>query len=227
MQNPNRKYAIYPILHSRIMQEECIDTYTDAGFGGVVGNISYQKDFDTCEQIWLKTAEVMRKYINKGMHLWIYDEDGYPSGSAGGYLTEKYPEYIAKGLFCYQYWHLIKGPIVFRSDIPDDTLWKAALVSKDKENIVDVTQYLNENNVLYIEVPAGEYQLYIFTIRRLFDGTHNSESHATPRNYINLTNKQATEKFIEMTHEHYKKYLSDEFGKGIVATFTDEPSLIA
>lgn len=227
LKNPERRYGIFKIIHGNVLNDEMIDEIDSCGFAGIVGNIDYQIGFNDNEELWKKTAGNMRKYIDRGMHAWIYDEDRYPSGTASGYVTEHYPEFIAQCLYCYKFWRPVTGPAVFRSDIPDTTLWRAALLSADGENLIDVTDSLNENNVLYIDVPEGDYTLFILTKRRLFDRVHCSESFAPPRNYINITNKKATEKFIEVTHEHYKKYLSDEFGKGILATFTDEPSLLS
>ena len=227
MENPNRRYGVYPIIHHRVLSEGVVEQMDDCGFAGVVANIEYRRHFDTEDTVWLETEKKIREYIKRGMHVWLYDEDGYPSGVASGYLTEKYPEHIAKGLYCYEYWRTLKGPRPYRSDVPADKLWRAVLVSVDGEKIVDVTDGLNENNVLYFDIPEGEYYFIMMSIRRLFDRVHPSESWSTPRNYINLFDRKATERFIEMTHERYKKFLSDEFGRGILATFTDEPSLIA
>ncbi len=227
--NPARKYAIYPIVHGRVKNKSLIETYDRRWFAGVVGNIDYSSpDFVHNESVWLDAADGIREYIDRGMKVWIYDEKGYPSGTAGGYVTETNPSYVAKGLYCYDYWKKITGPIIFRSDVPGDELWRAVLipVTGDRDPI-DVTNCLNENNVLYIDVPEGTFYLFMMSKRRLFDGTHASESYSEPRNYISLSDKAATEAFVKHTHEQYKKYLSDEFGKGIIAMFTDEPSLIS
>ncbi len=227
MDNPDRKYGVYPIIHHNILDNEQIEKNDEDGFAGVVANIEYRRGFDVDDTVWKETAENIRKYIEKGMHIWLYDEDGYPSGVASGYLTEKYPEHIVKGLYCYEYWRTLTGPQPFRSNIPGDKLWKAVLVSVDGDKVIDITHTLNENDVLYFDIPEGEYYFIMMSIRRLFDGAHPSESWSTPRNYVNLFDEKATERFIEMTHEKYKQFLGDEFGKGILATFTDEPSLVA
>lgn len=223
LKNPERRYGIFKIIHGKVLNDEMIDEIDSCGFAGIVGNIDYQPDFNDNEELWKKTAENMRKYIDRGMHTWIYDEDGYPSGTASGYLTEHYPEFAAQCLYCYQFWKPVIGPTLMRSDIPGTALWRAALLSADGERLIDVTDSLNENKVLYINVPEGEYTLFILTKYSFFDRVLCSDS----RNYINLTNKKATEKFLEVTHEHYKKYLSDEFGNGILASFTDEPALLS
>ncbi|MBE7035222.1 MAG: hypothetical protein E7402_03740 [Ruminococcaceae bacterium] len=225
---PDRRYAIYPILHGNSFEKETIETLDRRGFAGVVGNVPYTKDFPNDQPAWDKAINGFREYIDKGMHAWIYDEDGYPSGSARGHVTETHPEFIAQGLYCYKYWRVLIGPRSYRSDIPDAKLYRAVLVPADgKGDPVDITSSLNENNVLYFDIPEGKYYLFIMSIRRLFDGTHATQSWSEPRNYISLSDKEATKAFIQCTHENYKKRLSDEFGKGILAMFTDEPSLIA
>ena len=226
LENPQRKYGIYPIIHHRVLNKELVDENNTNGFAGVVANIEYRQGFDDNDEVWQETADIIRQYIDKGMYVWLYDEDGYPSGVASGYLTEKYPEHIAKGLYCYSSWRPLEGPRKFRSEVPDEKLWRAALVSADGNEVIDITDKLNKNNVLYFDIPEGKYYFIMMSVRRLFDGLHNSESWATPRNYINLFDKKAVGRFIEMTHEKYKKFVGDQFGNGIIATFTDEPSLM-
>ncbi|MGM9624746.1 MAG: hypothetical protein ACI3XM_03460, partial [Eubacteriales bacterium] len=158
-----------------------------------MGNIPYTRDFPDDRSAWENTARGMREYIRRGMHTWIYDENGYPSGTAGGYVTEHHPEMIAKGLYCYDYWRKIYGPSVYRADIPGDRLWKAVLLpAEGGGDPIDVTDALNENGVLYIDVPKGSYYLFMMSIRRLFDGTHATESYSEPRNYISLADRNAT-----------------------------------
>lgn len=227
MDSPNRKYALYPIVHERICDTALAERNYKLGFGGAVGNIKYEHGFQDSEKCWKTAENGFRKYKELGMYTWIYDEDGYPSGSAGGYLAEDYPQFTATGLYCYIFPRILKGPMAYRSSIPDGVLHCAVLLSADGKNTVDITGKLNENNVLYFDLPEGEWKLNIFMKRHLYDGSHNSLSYASPRDYINLTDGDAVDKFIEYTHENYKKYLSDEFGKSIVATFTDEPSLVS
>lgn len=224
---PDMKYAVYPIIHDKTEDMSCVDYYERCGFAGIVGNVNYTRKFPNDTEKWQGFEKGIRSYIDKGLHTWIYDEKGYPSGSAGGYVTESHPEFVAKGIYCYNYWNILNGPCQYRADIPLGDFWKAFLVPINGGEEIDITDTINENNVLYFDVPEGKFYLFIMCIRRLFDGTHASESFSEPRNYISLSDKKAVDAFIECTHEKYKERLSDEFGKGIVAMFTDEPSLIS
>lgn len=228
--NPDRRYAIYPIVHGGIASGRLnAEHYEKTGFAGIVGNVPYGRGFPDDREEWTKTEKGFRDFAARGMHTWIYDEKGYPSGTAGATVTERYPETIAQGLYCYDYWKTISGPGFYRADTPDAKLWKALLLPTDSGEAVDITYFQHENGTLYIDVPAGDYYLFMMSIRRLFDGTHATESYSEPRNYISLSDKDAAQKFIAFTHEKYAEILGDEFGPGksIVAFFTDEPSLIS
>lgn len=227
-QTPDRRYAIYPIYHSGILHgAENADEMLDYGYAGVVGNLPYTEDFPHDEQAWEAAEGAYRKLIQKGMHTWIYDENGYPSGSAGGAVLDENPEYIAEGLYCYEYWKTLTGPIRYRADVPGDRLYRALLLPLDGGDPVDVTDSRNSLGTLHMNVPEGSYHLFMMSSRRLFDGTHAAESYSEPRNYICLSDREATESFLRITYEGYAKRLQDEFGKGILAFFTDEPSLIS
>lgn len=57
-----------------------------------------------------------------------------------------------------------------------------------------------------------------FSIKSIFDDGKNAP-------VPDLLNSEVTQKFIELTHEQYKTYLSEYFGKTILFTFTDEPAV--
>ena len=237
--DPDRRYGVFQIIHGGAEDPARAEFYDRRGFAGIVGNIAYNRRFPEDRDGWKRTEAGFREYIRRGMRTWIYDEKGYPSGTAGGYVPETHPEFVAKGLYCYDYWRVIGGPSEYRADVPGDKLWKAVLIplggadtpnggepSPDAEPI-DVTDRLNENGVLYIDVPPGRYWLFMMSVRRLFDGTHATESYSEPRNYVSLSDRRATEAFLACTHEKYRGILGDEFGRGVLAMFTDEPSLIS
>lgn len=244
--HPDRQYAIYPIIHGAAaatgeeawssalagqrLSESKAAKLEKQGFAGIVGNIPYGPHYPDDPKEWEDAEKGFRDYIRRGMKTWIYDEKGYPSGSAGGVVLERHPdrpEFQAVGLYCYEYWRTLTGPISYRADVPGDKLEYAMLLPLDGGEAIDVTSCQNEQGTLYMEIPEGSYHLFMMSSRRLFDGTHAAESYSEPRNYINLCDADATRAFLEVTHEKYAEKLGDEFGKGIRAFFTDEPSLIA
>lgn len=249
---PDRMYGIYQIIHGGVAASptsmadltgqgkpvsadaEAVDLRRDwidrCGFAGVVGNVPYGDRYPDDDSEWTATETGIRGYIKRGMKVWIYDEKGYPSGTAGGVVTERHPDFVAQGLYCYEYWRTITGPSKYRADTPGDRLVCALLLPNDDGDTrepVDVTRFLDAGGTLRMEVPPGSYHLLMMSARRLFDGTHAAESYSEPRNYISLSDREATRAFLDVTHEKYAERLGDEFGRGVRAFFTDEPSLIS
>ncbi|HPS52702.1 MAG TPA: glycosyl hydrolase, partial [Phycisphaerae bacterium] len=90
-----------------------------------------------------------------------------------------------------------------------------------------ISKFADEYGTLRFDVPEGSYRLVLMSSRVLYDGTHVTENLSDPRYCVNLADRDATRKFIEVTHEKYFEVCGEEFGKSILAFFTDEPSLIA
>ena len=73
-------------------------------------------------------------------------------------------------------------------------------------------------------VTADDTSLCIEVVREPQSG--NDEKTFLLRNFSDLTNIKATEKFISLTHEAYKEKLGESFKKLAPFVFTDEPSIL-
>ncbi len=123
-----------------------------------------------------------------GMEAWAYDENGWPSGFAGGKLLED-PENFAvyiEGDFFEEY-----------PNLADDTL---VIYAFDKKGIPTVCN-----------APVDECKKYLL-ITMKFDGS-----------YVDTMREDIIDKFIEATHEKYKKRFYEDFGGTMPGFFTDEP----
>ena len=69
----------------------------EAGLGGLVANVSLQ-DYLLDEAAWDVLQRGVRIAHEEGLRVWIYDEEGYPSGAAGGRVLETAPSAEAQGL---------------------------------------------------------------------------------------------------------------------------------
>ncbi|MBS6194055.1 MAG: hypothetical protein KH828_00560 [Clostridiales bacterium] len=151
------------------------------------------------------------------MLLWLYDEDRWPSGFGGGYVTRdhKYrsrflvfsPEDLDKKYFQPTY---ISGAQAVRNTerdllqcygvkIVDGWLADYCLLEKDQEPPVGYTKWY-----AYKEV-SGDNPWF------------NNQA------YLDTLNPEAVKKFIEITHEKYAETVGADFGKRIPSIFTDEP----
>ncbi|HZJ57819.1 MAG TPA: glycosyl hydrolase, partial [Clostridia bacterium] len=142
-----------------------------------------------------------------GMKAWLYDEDRYPSGSAGGMVVENNPEYGAKAL------EMLEVPY---SQIDGmDTNLKVYLPCGDGENASykDITIISGGDGV--------EKDALVWVFRIVF---MHSQTNCNNKPYTDLCHKDAVAKFIEITHERYSKDLKEYFGNTIPGIFTDEPN---
>jgi len=57
--------------------------YQDLGLGGIVCNVAFQ-EYMQSEEHWKTLVAGVEACKELGLVVWLYDEDGYPSGAAGG-----------------------------------------------------------------------------------------------------------------------------------------------
>ncbi|MHC4367286.1 MAG: glycosyl hydrolase, partial [Planctomycetota bacterium] len=153
---------------------------------------------------WFRLWKVALKEAEKlDMNVWIYDENSYPSGFAGGFVPDAMPESRGRGL-------------TFREDklpgkLAEDTLAVYRLAGKGCEN---VTGQVRAGQKL----PTGRY--LTVSIRRA-----GSSPWYGGKYYVDILYPGVTEKFLEVTMEPYKHQIGHEFGKRVPGVFTDEPHL--
>ena len=139
-----------------------------------------------------------------GMKVWIYDENSYPSGFAGGHVPANMPESYNQG----------QGLKMIRTETLPDTAGKFFLI-------------LKEDNGLFTDI-TGSYQTEMGKTGKycLFSKTFYSPSEWYGGfSYVDLLYPGVTRKFIELTMRGYEKTAGEEFGKTIPGTFTDEPHI--
>lgn len=71
--------------------------YQDLGLGGVVANTAFG-EYLRSEQNWETLLAGVEACQKLGLIVWLYDEDGYPSGAAGGLVLEDDPAFEALAL---------------------------------------------------------------------------------------------------------------------------------
>ncbi len=65
-----------------------------AGLGGIVCNVAFA-DYMTSEAHWQTLVRAVDAARDAGLVVWIYDEEGYPSGAAGGLVLKDDPRFEA------------------------------------------------------------------------------------------------------------------------------------
>lgn len=152
--------------------------------------------------------ECIRACIDEGKKVnirsWLYDEDKWPSGFAGGVVSGRGIEYSRKALKKRE----ILVDWEMREFIPHP--WSLKVYLGEKRNglpigLVDVT-----GRPLNMSEHRGKW---------LF------EFYVEPTGYVDLMNPKAVEAFIETTYDRYRKEVGEEFGGNVPGVFTDEPNI--
>jgi hypothetical protein len=169
-------------------------------------------------------AETVKFCKEQGLKVWLYDECGYPSGSAYGQVVKKHPEAEAFGIACVDY--NLKGGETITVKLPYNHIAFKSAVFKSNDRVEDLSYLADKNGKLTYKA-TQDGKLYYFATKTLFEGVHATRKFAPATRYIDVLDKRAVKHFVEITHEQYKKYLGEYFGNGIEAFFTDEPSVMS
>jgi len=69
----------------------------ESGLGGIVCNVDF-KNYMVSEDNWDNLIRAVEACSEVGLIVWIYDEEGYPSGAAGGLVLKSNPAFEALAL---------------------------------------------------------------------------------------------------------------------------------
>lgn len=69
----------------------------DVGLGGIVCNVAFDSYLGS-EANWQTCVQAVKACAGVGLRVWIYDEEGYPSGAAGGLVLKENPGFEALAL---------------------------------------------------------------------------------------------------------------------------------
>ncbi len=138
-----------------------------------------------------------------GMNLWIYDENSYPSGFAGGWVPQMMPEARGRGL---------------HFEVTET-------VTKPGKDVLGVyrlhdTSYTNVTRESRSGTPVSGARFLTVSVQRAGDSPWTAG-----RCYVDLLHPGVTETFIDVTMEAYRQHFGDNFGGHIPGWFTDEPHL--
>jgi hypothetical protein len=72
-------------------------TLKDLGLGGIVCNVDF-RDYMVSQDHWETLIQAIEACRQTGLVVWLYDEDGYPSGAAGGLVLKRNRDFEAFAL---------------------------------------------------------------------------------------------------------------------------------
>lgn len=176
----------------------------EKGFSDVVIHPRYGLNVKYLSDGWFEIfGWCIREAKKHDMHVWIYDEFNWPSGTAGMSVMQVDENYKSKYLAIEEtplhkinFDSFVFGEYVIAANVEGDCVTKTKII----------------DNIKSLEALTGDWRILNCTINH-------------DKFYVDTLSKAAVDCFKHVTYDEYYNRFGDEFGKTIRAVFTDEPSI--
>jgi hypothetical protein len=200
-----------------------LDSLHALGFRAVTIEAGYKMPAEYLSDGWFKLVKIAVEEAKKrDMHIWIIDEGKYPSGFAGGKFSKERPDLRMQGLVVYERINASGGQTISKKIT-------APIVSAVAVNLADSTSKIIDvhSGELKWTAPQGNWQILLvqpqFKTAVTRAANNPTQGKDTTNSLCDYLNPVAVKQFINFTHEQYKKYVGDEFGKTVLGFRGDEP----
>lgn len=188
-----------------------IHIFKEMGMGGFFMHSRAGLQTEYLGDEWMAMIRLCAEEAAKlGMKAYLYDEDRWPSGTAGGLVTQN-PRFREK----YFTAETIERENFNLLNFGQEYIAAFAVKLIEEEGEEALADYFP---ILYADQIPDGYTALVFTAHeRPKEGFFNGSTD------VDRLNREATDEFIRITHEKYKAAVGDMFGKEILGIFEDEP----
>jgi len=200
-QNPPKQFRPSPFWswNDELRDEELVRQVRDFKEKGFGGYFMHSRDGLRTRYLgkdWMdRIATCLREGKKLDMESWLYDEDRWPSGAAGGLVTIGHDELRSRGMV------LVRPP----------------LQGKDYLAVFDLDEKSGAYRMIDPSDTAKNEKIAFEVVLAPKTNWFNGES------YADLLNPEAVRAFLNTTYEAYAKEFSNDFGESLPGIFTDEP----
>lgn len=213
--DPPREYRPSPFwsLNNLLNQDELrrqIREFAEKGFGGYFMHSRIGLTTPYLSDEWMDCIAVCIEEGRKlGIYSWLYDEDKWPSGFAGGIIPAKDDEYRLKTLVVKKLDNNFSINCLSQASFIAlfEIIFSSPELIKSFKRISKIQDIIGEGEIIGFKVEVSEKENW-----------YNGES------YVDLLNPKVTEEFLNTTINSYAKRFKEEFGKSVPGIFTDEPN---
>ena len=186
------------------------------------------------DQVKFTAAELAKR----NMRMWIQDESDYPSGFAGGYISERFPQLGMQDIVSDITVHVAPGQTL-TMPIPADALAIWATETDQDGAIKQVIpipipadrqlKYLTPAEGTTPNEPRYTWQVqflrhvYLSSPTRNFNRADGTRAKDATYTIIDYLDPKATDAFLHTVHDTYYGAVGDQFGKIVLGFFGDEP----
>ncbi len=195
-----------------------IDIFKEMGIGGY--HIHSRTGLNTAylSDAFMDLVRACRdKGRENGMLTWLYDEDRWPSGFAGGLVTKEHAYRRRHLLFTRDPYSEAKHASYVNSAANGTRQGDGVLLARF--GICLVNKHLSRYRLLKDDEAATDDEQTWYAYLEVAQDSSWFNDQA----YVDTLNPKAMQRFIEVTHERYKAAVGDSFGTDVPAIFTDEP----
>jgi hypothetical protein len=159
---------------------------------------------------WNAVDTTIRYSAKKGFQTYLYDEDKWPSGSAGGRTIAANPDEFVKKILFYSKMEVV-GPQSITLNLQHKPLaiFAGKIAENGRYNFSSQVDLTAKKGTRW-NVPEGRWAIISF------------EMVNDPGQQIDYLDSAAVARFIEITHEEYFKRYGNYFGTTIPGIFFDE-----
>jgi hypothetical protein len=202
-----------------------------SGIGAVCVEARPHPDF-LGPQWWRDFDTIMDEARARGMRVWVFDDDHFPTGHAAGAMKQAPAE--LRRLYLKEYHIDAVGPqenasflirpwfMDFRRPTASGGTLLAAIAARRAQGsgalsgeFIDLTGHV-QDDVLYWDVPEGYWRVFMLVV----SPTGGSERH---QDYINVLLPESVRVLIDTVYlPFYERYEAD-FGRTFAGFFSDEP----
>ncbi len=208
-QNPTSEYRGTPFWawNCELDREELlrqIDVFREMGLGGFHMHVRTGMSTPYLSEEFMDLIRACTDHAKaQGMLAWLYDEDRWPSGAAGGYVTKE-------KAYRQRYLLFTTNPQA-EDEVTDPVLLRCFDV------VLDEQKTLASYRIWQAGEPVEGTLWYVYRKLSTPDPWYNDQT------YLDTLNPKAVAEFIKTTHDRYYRAIGSEFSKTIPAIFTDEP----
>jgi len=207
-----------------------IERMRQAGIGGVMLFLD-RRNYLRNEDAWSNLRTTIGLARQAGMQVWVADDNGYPSGMAGGLVVASDPAFEMRGLVSVVRRGTGRGTAQIA--LPDGAeRFVSAMLCPEADGQADLSKAIAAPvapDHVEAQTPDGPWALQAFAVKPIRDaGTQamtTKESFNTSGLYPNLLDGPAMDRYGELTHGEYLDRLGP-LGRQIDLFYSNEPNLM-